>query len=200
MSDRKKLMQPATQINNHNQPNQMGNTTNKTTIENVYEEEKALEDYIQDTTRAGVEAQIPRIGMLDEELARWGAYGSAAMQSPRIGILDEIEDKEIARLGAYGGRAVGEAGGGGAPALMDTINTSTTIEDRIRILSGEMIRRGLETEESFKRLRSYEKKRNEYRCLMEELARYYDRQTALGLPIEQPVLKTGVYMHHVILL
>jgi hypothetical protein len=83
---------------------------------------------------------------------------------------------------------------------MDKINTSTTIEDRIQILSGEMIKRGLETEESFKRLRSYEKKRSEYRCLMEELARYYDRQTALGLPIEQPVLKTGVYMQHVILL
>ena len=147
------------------------------------------------------------------------------MQSPRIGILDEIEDKEIARQGVYGGRAVGEAGGGGAPAeeiarwgtstggravgeagggsapaLMDTIHINSSIEDRIRILSTEMIRRGLETEESFKRLRSYEKKRNEYRCLMEELARYYDRQTALGLPIERPVLKTGVYMQHVILL
>ena len=115
----------------------------------------------------------------------------------RIGILDEIEDAEIARWGhtSTGGRA-----GGGAPALMDKIHTSTTIEDCIRILSTEMIRRGLETEESFKRLRSYEKKRNEYRCLMEELARYYDRQTALGLPIERPVLKTGVYMQHVILL
>jgi hypothetical protein len=115
----------------------------------------------------------------------------------RIGILDEIEDKEIARWGhtLTGGRAGGEA-----PALMDKIHTSTPIEDRIQILSGEMIKRGLETEESFKRLRSYEKKRSEYRCLMEELARYYDRQTALGLPIEQPVLKTGVYMQHVILL
>ena len=155
----------------------MGNTTNYTTTEDIYEEEKDAREYGEST---------------DEIITR-------------IGILDEIEDKEIARWGAssggvYGGRAVGEAGGGGAPALMDTINTSTTIEDRIRILSTEMIRRGLETEESFKRLRSYETKRNEYRCLMEELARYYDRQTALGLPIEQPVLKTGIYMHHVILL
>jgi hypothetical protein len=134
------------------------------TIEDVYEEEKTI--------------------------------NNEAIQSTRIGILDEIEDEELARHGTpIGGRA-----GGGAPALMDKINTSTTIEDRIRILSTEMIRRGLETEESFKRLRSYEKKRNEYRCLMEELARYYDRQTALGLPIERPVLKTGVYMQHVILL
>lgn len=185
----------------------MGNTTNNTTTEDIYEEDRAL---IEDTTRTGVEAQIPRIGMLDEELARWGAYGSAAMQSPRIGILDEIEDAEIARWGhtstggAYGGATAEEIARlgayGGATPIMDTINTSTPIEDRIRILSTEMIRRGLETEESFKRLRSYEKKRNEYRCLMEELARYYDRQTVLGLPIEQPVLKTGIYMHHVILL
>ena len=98
-----------------------------------------------------------------------------------------------------GGRAVGRAGGGSAPALMDTIHINSSIEDRIRILSTEMIRRGLETEDSFKRLRSYEKQRNEYRCLMEELARYYDRQTALGLPIEQLVLKTGVYMQHIML-
>lgn len=172
----------------------MGNTnTNNTsmTIEDVYEEEKTI--------------------------------NNEAIQSTRIGILDEIEDEELARHGTpIGGRAVGEAGGSGAPAeelarwgynstvgaganggatpIMDKINTSTPIEDRIRILSTEMIRRGLETEESFKRLRSYEKKRNEYRCLMEELARYYDRQTALGLPIERPVLKTGVYMQHVILL
>jgi hypothetical protein len=115
----------------------------------------------------------------------------------RIGILDEIEDKEIARWGTSTG---GAGANGGATPIMDKIHTSTSIEDRIQILSGEMIKRGLETEESFKRLRSYEKKRSEYRCLMEELARYYDRQTALGLPIEQPVLKTGIYMQHVILL
>lgn len=195
----------------------MGNTST-TTIEDVYEEEKDTREY-----GASADEIINRIGILDEiedaEIARWGravgeaggggapaedeeiarcgAYGSEATQSPRIGILDEIEDKEIARRGAYGGQSPRM---GAAPALMDKINTSTTIEDRIRILSTEMIRRGLETEESFKRLRSYEKKRNEYRCLMEELARYYDRQTALGLPIEQPVLKTGVYMQHVILL
>ena len=175
------------------------NTNTNTTIENVYEE------------------------TLAEETTRRGAYDSEAGQSPRIGILDEIEDAEIARWGhtLTGGRAVGEAGGsgahaeeiarrghtltgeaganGGATPIMDTINTSTPIEDRIRILSDEMIIRGLETEESFKRLRSYENKRNIYRCLMEELARYYDRQTALGLPIERPVLKTGIYMQHVIL-
>ena len=180
----------------------------------IYEEEKTINNEA---------IRSPRIGILDEiedeEIARRGAYGG---RSPRIGILDEIEDKEIARRGAYGGRAVGEAGGGGATAeeiarwghtstggaganggatpIMDTIHINSSIEDRIRILSTEMIRRGLETEESFKRLRSYEKKRNEYRCLMEELARYYDRQTALGLPIEQLVLKTGVYMQHIILL
>jgi hypothetical protein len=156
----------------------MGNTTTNnttsTTVEDVYEEETTVTQE-EPTTRV--------------------AYGSEA-QIPRIGILDEIEDKEIARWGtSTGGRA-----GGGTPALMDKINTSTSIEDRIQILSGEMIKRGLETEESFKRLRSYEKKRSEYRCLMEELARYYDRQTALCLPIDQPVLKTGVYMLHVILL
>ena len=177
----------------------MGNTTtNSTTTEDIYEEEKDAREYGEST---------------DEIITR-------------IGILDEIEDKEIARRGAYGGRAVGEAGGGeaggggataeeiarwgtstggagangGATPIMDMIHINSSIEDRIRILSGEMIRRGLETEESFKRLRSYETKRNEYRCLMEELARYYDRQTALGLPIEQLVLKTGIYMHHVILL
>jgi len=176
----------------------MGNTTS-TTTEDVYEEETTVTQE-EPTTRVayGSEAiQSTRIGILDEkEIARWGAYGSEAIQSTRIGILDEIEDKEIARWGtSIGGRAGGEA-----PALMDKIHTSTSIEDRIQILSGEMIKRGLETEESFKRLRSYEKKRSEYRCLMEELARYYDRQTALGLPIEQPVLKTGVYMQHVILL
>ena len=110
---------------------------------------------------------------------------------PRIGILDEIEDEEL----ATGGRAGGEA-----PALMDTIHIKSSIEDRIRILSTEMIRRGLETEESFKRLRSYEKRRNDYRCLMEELARYYDRQMALGLPIEEQVLKTGAYLQYIILL
>ena len=128
------------------------------------------------------------------------------IQSPR---MDEIEGEEMAKCestqptraganGAYpspGGRAGGEA-----PALMDTIHISSSIEDRIRILRAEMIRRGLETEESLKRIRSYEKQRNEYRCLMEELARYYDRQTALGLPIEELVLKTGVYMQHIILL
>ena len=149
------------------------------TIEDVYEEEKDTREY----------------GASTDEIIN------------RIGILDEIEDAEIARWGrvvgeelAIHGTSTGGRAGGGAPALMDKIHTSTPIEDRIRILSTEMIRRGLETEESFKRLRSYEKKRNEYRCLMEELARYYDRQTALGLPIERPVLKTGVYMQHVILL
>ena len=165
----------------------MGNTNtnnNKATsnIEDVYEEEAAR--------RVNTEAiQNPRIDEIeDEEIARRGAYGG---QSPRIGILDEIEDKEL----ATGGRAGGEA-----PALMDTIHINSSIEDRIRILSAEMIQRGLETEESLKRLRSYEKKRNDYRCLMEELARYYDRQTALGLPIERPVLKTGIYMQHIMLL
>jgi hypothetical protein len=173
----------------------MGNTNHSITIEDVYEEDIR---------------QSPRIGILDEiedkEIAVGGACGG---RSPRIGILDEIEDKEIARRGAeatqgeiarrgaYGGQSPRR---GEAPALMDTINTSTSIEDRIRILSGEMIMRGLETEESFKRLSSYENKRNVYRCLMEELARYYDRQTVLGLPIERPVLKTGIYMQHVILL
>lgn len=130
--------------------------------------------------------QSPRIEEIDdEEIAKRGAYGG---QSPRI---EEIEDEEL----ATGGRAGGEA-----PALMDTIHINSSIEDRIRILSAEMIKRGLETEESLKRLRSYEKKRNDYRCLMEELARYYDRQTALDLPIERPVLKTGIYMQHIMLL
>ena len=110
---------------------------------------------------------------------------------PRIGILDEIEDEEL----AAGGRAGGEA-----PALMDTIHINSSIEDRIRILRTEMIRRGLETEESLKRLRSYEKRQNDYRCLMEELARYYDRQTAMGLPIEEQVLKNGAYLQYIILL
>jgi hypothetical protein len=182
------------------------NNTHSTTIEDVYEEDirQSICIKIEDAEIArGIEAlaeetQSPRIGILDEiedkEIARRGAYGG---QSPRIGILDEIEDKEIARQGAYGGQSPRR---GGASAIMDTINTSTPIEDRIRILSDEMIMRGLETEESFKRLRSYEKKRGTYRCLIEELARYYDRQTVLGLPIERPVLKTGIYMQHVILI
>ena len=64
------------------------NTNTNTTIENVYEE------------------------TLAEETTRRGAYDSEAGQSPRIGILDEIEDAEIARWGhtLTGGRAVGEAG------------------------------------------------------------------------------------------
>ena len=140
---------------------------------------------------------------------------SEAIQSTRI---DEIEDEEMAKCestqttkaganGEYtstGGRAGGEApaegANVGATPIMDTIHINSSIEDRIRILSTEMIRRELETEDSLKRLRSYEKQRNEYRCLMEELARYYDRQTALGLPIERPVLKTGIYMQHIMLL
>jgi hypothetical protein len=181
------------------------NTNNNTTVEDVYEEDRALAQ--EETTICvayGSEAQIPRIGILDEiedkEIARWGRAGGSAPA------------EEIARWGRAGGSApaeeiarwgtsIGGAGAnGGATPIMDKINTSTSIEDRIQILSGEMIKRGLETEESFKRLRSYEKKRSEYRCLMEELARYYDRQTALGLPIEKPVLKTGIYMQHVILL
>ena len=122
----------------------------------------------------------------DEKDARYTTRASSeVIQNPRIGILDEIDEEAGAN--------------GGAPPIMDTIHINSSIEDRIRILSTEMIRRGLETEESFKRLRSYEKQRNEYRCLMEELARYYDRQTALGLPIEQLVLKTGVYMQHIML-
>jgi hypothetical protein len=195
-------------------------------MENTNNNNTTNEEDTRDNARAG---KTP-IGILDEEIARRGAYGSEAIQSPRIGTSTggragggaPAEDKEIAKRGtSTGGRAVGEAGGGGAPAedkeiakrgtstggragggapaLMDTIHINSSIEDRIRILSTEMIRRGLETEESFKRLRSYEKQRNEYRCLMEELARYYDRQTALGLPIEQLVLKTGVYMQHIIL-
>ena len=118
-----------------------------------------------------------------------------AIQSPRI---DEIEDEEMAR--GRSNQTTKAGANGGATPIMDTIHINSSIEDRIRILSTEMIRRGLETEESFKRLRSYEKQRNDYRCLMEELARYYDRQTALGLPIEQLVLKTGVYMQHIMLL
>ena len=122
----------------------------------------------------------------DEKDARYTTRASSeVIQNPRIGILDEIDEEAGAN--------------GGATPIMDTIHINSSIEDRIRILSTEMIRRGLETEESFKRLRSYEKQRNEYRCLMEELARYYDRQTALGLPIEQMVLKTGVYMQHIML-
>lgn len=84
--------------------------------------------------------------------------------------------------------------------IMDKIDTNTSIEDRIRILSSEMISRGLETEESLKRISSYEKKRNIYRCLLEEMARYYDRQTALGLPIGKLELKTGAYLGHIILI
>jgi hypothetical protein len=126
----------------------------------------------------------------EEEILRWGVYTE---QNTGIGIKDE----ENIRCGAYVGQ---QETGGEAAALMDTIGISTSIEDRIRILRTEMIGRGLETEESLKRLRSYEKKRNDYRCLMEELARYYDRQTALGLPIELQVLKTGIYMQYVILI
>ena len=180
-------MQPATQINNKSPtaPPMSRNSNNNTMI---YEEEKTINNEAIRNPR-GILDEIE-----DEELARQGH------SITRIGILDEIEDKEITRRGTSTGGAYGGRAGGGAPALMDTIHINSSIEDRIRILSGEMIRRGLETEESFKRLRSYEKKRNEYRCLMEELARYYDRQTALGLPIEQLVLKTGVYMQHIILL
>lgn len=84
--------------------------------------------------------------------------------------------------------------------IMDKININTSIEDRIRILSSEMIKRGLETEESLKRISLYENKRDIYRSLLEELARYYDRQIALGLPIGKLVLKTGAYLGHIILI
>jgi hypothetical protein len=87
-----------------------------------------------------------------------------------------------------------------ANCIMDKIAINTSIEDRIRILSSEMISRGLETDESLKRISFYEKKRNIYRCLLEEMARYYDRQTALGLPISKLELKTGVYMGYIILI
>lgn len=173
----------------------MENTNNNTTNE---------ED-TRDTTRAGE----TRIEIEDEEIARRGTSTGGRAVGEAGGGGAPAEDEEIARRGAYGSEAIqsprigtstgGAGANGGATPIMDTIHINSSIEDRIRILSTEMIRRGLETEESFKRLRSYEKQRNDYRCLMEELARYYDRQTALGLPIEQLVLKTGVYMQHIIL-
>lgn len=54
-----------------------------------------------------------------------------------------------------------------ANCIMDKIDVNTSIEDRIRILSSEMITRGLETEESLKRISYYEKKRHIYRCILE---------------------------------
>jgi hypothetical protein len=160
----------------------MGNNNiNTTNTEDVYEEETTSEPI-----------QSPRIEEIeDEEMAKRGAYGG---RSPRI---DEIEDEEMAKCESTQTTRVGA--NGGATPIMDKIHINSSIEDRIRILRSEMIKRELETEDSLKRLRSYEKRRNEYRCLMEELARYYDRQTALDLPIERLVLKTGLYMQHIML-
>jgi hypothetical protein len=75
-----------------------------------------------------------------------------------------------------------------------------SVEGGIEYLRSEMIARGFETQETLKRFDSNESNPYTYVCILEELARYYDRQTALGLPIERQVLNTDGYMQHIILL
>ena len=75
-----------------------------------------------------------------------------------------------------------------------------SVEGGIEYLRNEMIARGFETEYTLKRFDSNESTPYIYVCILEELARYYDRQTVLGLPIEKMILKTSTYMNHIILL
>ena len=75
-----------------------------------------------------------------------------------------------------------------------------SIQGGIKYLKDEMIARGFETKYTLKRFDTNESTPYTYVCILEELARYYDRQTTLGLPIEMMILKTATYMHHIILL
>jgi hypothetical protein len=69
-----------------------------------------------------------------------------------------------------------------------------------KYLKDEMIARGFETKYTLKRFDPNESTPYTYVCILEELARYYDRQTALGLPIDMMIPKTSTYMNHIILL
>lgn len=85
-----------------------------------------------------------------------------------------------------------------ANCIMDGLDGS--IQGGIKYLKDEMIARGFETKHTLKRFDPNENTQYTYICILEELARYYDRQTALGLPIEKMILKTATYMRHIILL
>jgi hypothetical protein len=75
-----------------------------------------------------------------------------------------------------------------------------SVEGGIEYLRNEMIARGFETEYTLKRFDPNESTPYTYVCILEELARYYDRQTALGLPIDMMIPKISTYMQHIILL
>lgn len=81
-----------------------------------------------------------------------------------------------------------------------TIMGSYPATEQINYLHTEFIKRGYETEESLKRFDKERAKPKLYRELMEELARYFDRQVALGLPIREQSLIQGTYDNHILLL
>jgi hypothetical protein len=81
-----------------------------------------------------------------------------------------------------------------------TIMGSYPATEQINYLHAEFIRRGHETEESLKRFDKERTKPKLYRELMEELARYFDRRVALGLPVREQSLIQGTYENHILLL
>jgi hypothetical protein len=81
-----------------------------------------------------------------------------------------------------------------------TIMGSYPATDQINYLHTEFIKRGYETEESLKRFDKHMKTPKLYRELMEELARYFDRQVALGLPVREQSPIQGTYDNHILLL
>jgi hypothetical protein len=84
--------------------------------------------------------------------------------------------------------------------IMGSYDTHTTMDEQIKYLQDEIIRRGHETQQTLSRFKSEQKNKRVYRNLMEELARYFDKQVALGLPIEKLEMKQSAYIGHVILL
>lgn len=78
--------------------------------------------------------------------------------------------------------------------IMGSYDTHTTMDEQIKYLQDEIIRRGHETQQSLNRFKSEQKNKRMYRNLMEELARYFDKQVALGLPIEKLEMKRSTYM------
>lgn len=81
-----------------------------------------------------------------------------------------------------------------------TIMGSYPATEQINYLHAEFIQRGYETEESLKRFDKERTKPKLYRELMEELARYFDRQVALGLSVREQSLIQGTYENHILLL
>jgi hypothetical protein len=84
--------------------------------------------------------------------------------------------------------------------IMGSYPVTKTSDERVEYLRTEFIKRGHETEESLRRFDKHQKHIRLNRELMEELARYFDQQTALGLPIREQSLIQGTYDTHIMLL